>query len=295
MGYLFLLIALFAGATKGYCGKKISGYTNGFYYSFLANIFRLLFCTVIGFILILLTDGLGVLNQTYDMLLISAFSGLATAIFVVTWLISVKKSAYMMLDIFLMLGVLIPLIASNIFFNETIKFTQWIGIILLLIAVFIMCSYNNSIKTKISPSSFILLLICGISSGFADFSQKIFTKNIPNGSAVAFNFYTYVFAALVLITVFILLPKPDKTDENSNTKKIFGYIPLMALFLFVNSYFKTLAAKYLSAVLLYPLNQGCALILSAIMATVLFKEKLTIKAVIGIITAFISLLIINLL
>ena len=74
-----------------------------------------------------------------------------------------------------------------------------------------------------------------------------------------------------------------------------GYILLMALFLFANSYFKTLAAKHLSAVLLYPLNQGFALILSALMASVFFKEKLTAKAVIGIVTAFIGLLIINLL
>ena len=69
----------------------------------------------------------------------------------------------------------------------------------------------------------------------------------------------------------------------------------MAFCLFANSYFKTLASGYLSAVLLYPLNQGCSLILSAIMAAVLFKEKITIKAVIGILTAFIGLLIINLL
>ena len=70
---------------------------------------------------------------------------------------------------------------------------------------------------------------------------------------------------------------------------------MMALCLFANSYFKTLAAGYLSAVLLYPLNQGCALILSAFMSATLFKEKLTLKAVIGMITAFAGLLIINLL
>ena len=69
----------------------------------------------------------------------------------------------------------------------------------------------------------------------------------------------------------------------------------MALCLFANSYFKTLAAGYLNAVLLYPLNQGCALILSAIMSATLFQEKLTLKAVIGMVTAFAGLLIINLL
>lgn len=295
MGYLFLLIALFAGVTKGYCGKKTSGYTTGFRDAISANSIRMLLCTAIGFVLILITEGLGVLIQTRDVLLISALSGVSTAIFVVTWLISVKKSAYMMLDIFLMLGVLIPIIASNLFFHEPIKLTQWLGMIVLFAAVVIMCSYNNSIKAKITPSSFLLLLVCGIANGIADFSQKIFTKQVPTGSTAVFNFYTYLFAAFVLAAIFFLLPKPTKAAGKSNIRSMVIYILLMALFLFVNSYFKTLAAKYLDAVLLYPLNQGCALILSALMASILFKEKLTVKAVIGIVTAFAGLLIINLL
>ena len=88
--------------------------------------------------------------------------------------------------------------------------------------------------------------------------------------------------------------KTTKSTEKTDIKKIFGFILVMAICLFANSYFKTLAAGYLSAVLLYPLNQGCALILSAIMSTVLFKEKLTVKAVVGILTALVGLLIINL-
>ncbi len=295
MGYLFLFIALFAGISKGYCGKKTSGYTTGFHDAILANIIRMVLCSVIGFVLVVITDGVKFLIPTTNTLLIAALSGVSTAFFVVTWLIAVKKSAYMMLDIFLMMGLLIPLIASNIFFNESIKLTQWIGIIILFVAVIIMCSYNNSIKTKMTPLSFLLLVACGVASGITDFSQKLFAKQVTNCSAAAFNFYTYLFAMVVLIVTFFLFPKTENTNDKSNIKKIFGYIFLMALFLFTNSFFKTLAAKHLSAVLLYPLNQGCALILSALMASILFKEKLTIKAIIGIITAFIGLLIINLL
>ena len=110
----------------------------------------------------------------------------------------------MMLDIFLMFGVLIPLIASNVFFHEVIKPTQWLGIAVLLAAVVIMCSYNNSIKTKITPFSFALLIICGTASGVADFSQKVFTKCIPDGSAAVFNFYTYLFAAFILLSCYAM-------------------------------------------------------------------------------------------
>lgn len=294
MGYLCLLVALFAGVSKGYCGKKTSGYTKGFRDAVLANTIRMVLCTVIGLVLVFVTEGFGIFNQPLAMLWISGLSGAATAVFVVTWLISVKKSAYMMLDIFLMLGVLIPIVACSIFFEEPIKSTQWLGIGVLFAAVLIMCSYNNTIKTKITPSSFALLLLCGIANGVADFSQKIFKQKIPNGSTAVFNFYTYLFAALVLAAIFFLWPKSEEEQDNSSLKKMVGYITLMALFLFANSYFKTLAAGYLDAVVLYPLNQGCALILSALMASVLFKEKLTVKAVIGILTAFAGLLIINL-
>lgn len=294
MGYLFLFIALFAGVTKGYCGKKTSGYTNDFRDACLANIIRIMLCIVIGFALILAAGDLKKLIPSLDLLLISALSGISTAVFVVTWLISVKKGAYIMLDIFLMLGVLIPLIASNIFFNEIIKPIQWLGVTVLLAAAFIMCSYNNSIKAKLTPSSVVLLIICGVTNGIADFSQKLFTKNIPDGSVAVFNFYTYLFAAFILIVCFAAIRKTKPADSKLDTKKIFGYILIMALCLFANSYFKTLASKHLSAVLLYPLNQGCALILSAIMASVLFKEKITTKAVLGVLTAFAGTLITNL-
>ena len=293
MGYLFLFIAVFAGSAKGYCGKKTSGYANNFSDAILVNSIRMILCVIIGFLIIMTTGDISQLIPTVEIVCISALSGVFTAFFVVSWLISVKKTAYMMLDVFLMLGVLIPLIASNILFDENIKITQWIGIILIFIAVLLMCSYNNSIKVKLTLSSFMLLLLCGVSNGIADFSQKLFMKQIPNGSAFVFNFYTYVFASLVLIAFLVLKRKTATTTNPADFKKIFTYILIMAICLFANSYFKTIAAKYLSAVQLYPLNLGSALILSTIMSTVLFKEKLTKKAVLGILIAFIGLLTIN--
>lgn len=295
MGYLLLSISLFAGTLKGFCGKKTSSYTTGIGSAVFANMVRMLLCIVIGFLLILATEDLSILIPDPKLLLIAALSGVSSAVFVVAWLICVKKSAYMMLDIFLMLGVLIPLAASSVFFSESVKLTQWIGIGVLFLAVVIMCSYNNTVKAKLTLPALALLLICGAANGVADFSQKLFTKCIPGGSAAAFNFYTYVFAAVALTAACAFTGKKAAGNGKTELKKIFGYVLIMAMCLFANSYFKTLAAGYLSAVLLYPLSQGCALILSAIMSAVVFKEKLTAKAIGGIITAFIGLLIINLL
>ena len=76
--------------------------------------------------------------------------------------------------------------------------------------------------------------------------------------------------------------------------RLVGYILVMAICLFANSFFKTLAAGHLSAVLLYPLNQGVSLILASLMSWVFFREKLSLKAILGILTAFVGLLLVNL-
>ena len=70
---------------------------------------------------------------------------------------------------------------------------------------------------------------------------------------------------------------------------------MMGICLFLNSYFKTLAAHYIDAAQLYPLCQGLSLIFSSLMATFLLKEKLDFRGTVGIAVAFGALLVINLL
>lgn len=298
MGYLFLAISLFAGAAKGYCGKKTSGYVNGYRDAMLANTVRMVLCTIIGAVLIIAGGNMGQLKPTPQILLISALSGVTTSIFVVCWLISVKKGAYMMLDVFLMLGVLVPIVAGRFVFGEAIKLTQWLGIGVLFIAVIIMCSYNNSIKEKMSISALLLLIVCGLANGLTDFSQKLFVKQLSELPIAVFNFYTYVFSALVLVIFLVIFSARERgqgTTGVSGLKHIFGYIAVMSICLFANSYFKTKAAGFLDSAQLYPLNQGLALMLSSIMSATLFRERLTLKCIIGLALSFVGLIIINVL
>ena len=299
MGYLYLAISLFAGVTKGYCGKKTSGYVSGYKDAMMANTVRMLLCILIGAVMIFVSGDVAQLKPTAQIIAISALSGITTSVFVVCWLISVKKGAYMMLDVFLMLGVLVTIIAGRIVFDESIKLTQWLGIAVLFVAVIIMCSYNNSIKEKLSIPALIVLVICGVANGLTDFSQKLFVKQTADVPIAVFNFYTYVFSALVLGIFFVIFSIKDKSRaaaiEPQGLKHIIGYIAVMSVCLFVNSYFKTKAAGFLDSASLYPLNQGMALILSSVMSAVLFHERLTVKCIIGLIISFAGLIIINVL
>ena len=293
MSYLFLALALFAGAAKGFCGKKSSSVLSGIKDMALANVIRMCICMAVGIIIIALGGNIGQIVPTAKLIAISALSGISTAVFVVAWMVSVRKSAYMLIDVFLMLGVLIPLICGMVFWGEPVKPTQWVGIAVLFAAVVIMCSYNNSIKQKITFSSLIVLIISGVAGGITDLSQKLFVKQLPSFDVGVFNFYTYLFAAVTLLIACAFMPRDEKISDSKAFIKVIGYITVMAVCLFANSYFKTLASRNLDAVLLYPLNQGAALILSSVMSAAFFKEKLTTKGALGIALSFVGLIIIN--
>lgn len=301
MGYLFLALALAAGITKGYCGKKTSFAIKSNSDSMIINVLRMLACIFIGFVLIVIQGDIMSLKSDGLTILICAMSGIASAVMVVSWLLSVRTGAYMMVEVFLLLGVIVPIVLCRIFFGEHIGLWQIIGIAVLLVAVFIMCTYNTSLKGKMSIASILLLLLCGISNGLADFSQKWFVRTYHEGSVAAFNFYTYVFAAVTLIIAYLAFRTADKKGENKPRpphkviKPIWIYVAVMAVCLFANSYFKTVAAQHLDAIKLYPLNQGGAVILSLLMSSILFKEKINAKCILGIALSFVALLMINLL
>ncbi len=309
MGYLLLALSLFFGATKGFCGKKTSKYTTRMFDAVCANVLRMFLCIVIGFFTVAASSGLSALAIDGRIFAISLLSGVSTSVFVVSWLFAVQKGAYMMIDVFCMLGLTVPIIGSLFCFGETVRFTQWLGIAVLLVASLIMCSYNNSIKTKLTASSAALLLICGFSSGATDFSQKLFSKYSAGVSTSVFSFYTYLVSfAVLLVCIPFLKPKSSSILKEApksasallkeaawTLKPIFGFIVIMSACLFLNSYTKTLAAgyDYLPSAVLYPLSWGISLLLSTAMSALFFGERLTAKSVVGVLLAFVGVVVVN--
>ncbi len=291
MGYLYTLLSVLSGTAKGYCGKKTSEFmknpTDGIFISML----RMIICTLIGGIMVLFGS-----NSSFDInlniFLLSLLSAAATSCFVVSWLMCVKNGAYIMLDIFIMLGIIIPIGASAAMFSEQISLNELMGILLLLISVSLLCSYNAKLKGKMTLKNIVLLFFCGMMNGIVDLSQKMFVTMNENTDAAVFNFYSYLFSLVMLSTVFVMTRRKDQIKAK-DIGKITGYIIVMGICLFLNSYFKTLAAKYIPAAQLYPLFQGLALIFSSLMAVFLLKEKLNYKGVLGIAIGFVALVVIN--
>lgn len=293
MGYLYLAVAVIAGITKGVCGKKLSLKISGAGQTFFVSAVRMAVCVLISGVAAVVQGGK--MQFCFEFFAVSFLSGLAVSIFTVTWLIAVQNGSYVLINVFNISGVCVPVVLSAVFFGETVKLTQILGIAFLLVSVCFLCSYNNKIKKKLTLLTVVLLIVCGAANGLTDFSQKLFVHTFPDSSVAVFNFYSYAFS-LILLLAFSCFFKTKKygVSQKNNGKAIKStavLIIIMSFSLFVNAYFKTFAAKFLPVAVLYPLNQGITLVFSAVIATILFDEKLTLKSIIGIIFAVVGIII----
>ena len=297
-------LAIFCGLVKGFCGKKTSNLIATIKDSLYISTIRMLICCVFGVLFVTITTGsISNIATDFRVILLSLAGAIGLSAFIISWLFCVKRGAYMLTNVFLTLGTIVPILFSALFYGETIKPIQIVGLIVLLVAVWVMCTYNHSLKgKKLGVISILLLLICGLSEGLSSFCQKSFTVLFGVGQMAivdtpidisVYNFYTYVFSSIIIGIAFLIFKSKDKQSALVPVKSFVIYVVVMAFALFFNTYFMTSASVELPASLLYPISQGGALVLSTIMCSIFFNEKINIKCIIGIVLTFVALIMIN--
>ena len=303
LGYVFLFITVLIGVSKVYCGKKSSQFVTGITDGLILQAIRVLLCVVIGGFLFLFSNESIQVNTT--ILFISFLNGLSNAAFLLSWLFAVRSGAYLFVDVCLTAGgILIPCFSGAMFFGGSITPIQYVGIFIMMVAVWVMCGYNAAItKQKLSLANVLLLLCVALTNGLIGFCEKFYAHYTKNAnvscSTSFFGVLTFVFAALVLIVSLpIVCKKMNCTIRRSIKifpyKQLWIYLILIAAFLYFYTYFSTLTNTYINnTVLIYPLKFGSNLLLSAVMATVFFKEKINLRSIIGMILITTSIILIN--
>ena len=298
IGYLFLLIALTAGWIKGFCGKKSSSYIVTLHDAMLSNTVRMSLAFVIGFIIVLIKCGISALAVESDVILIALLSGAALSVNVVCWILSARRGAYVMIEVMMLFSVTIPLVFCMIVYGEPVTLLQWLGIALLFVATYIMTVYNSGLNGKMKVLDFAILVICVIASGTFDLTQKIFVKSDFGVDISVFNFYVYVFSALIISAALIAVlmrvrKKEGYVSPTVAVKRVWPYVVVMALGIFVYSYFKTASAEYLDAAKIYPVFLGASLLGTTVMSAIFFGERITPKSAFGMLLCAVSLVMIN--
>ena len=293
MGYLYLFLALVGGLVKGFSGKKISGDVHTLKDCFFVNFLRVLFCAAISFLVLILKSSESFALPQLVHLPFYLFSAICMATFCVVFMFGYKTAAYMYLSVFGMLGSVITGFLGVLIYNEPLSAGKLFGMIMLIAAVVIMAKYNKAITLRKTVKILPLLILAAVSVALSDFSQKIYVYEIGN-SATVYNFYTYAFSALLLLPAFLLAKGSLIKDSAPLLSKHHLLLCLLiAAALFLNSFSKTLAARYLPSAEIYPVLQGANLIASAALAHIFLKEKITKRCLLGMAVAFFGLMMMN--
>lgn len=296
MGYVYLALSVIAGAINAFGTKKQSNCASTVSSATLTSFIRMVVSVITGICLLVLSGTDMSLLADAKTVIIAVFGGMVFSGYVIVWLFSVRKGAFMLSTVFVMMGVIITVALGVIFFNETVTVRQIIGLMVLVLASVVMCSYSAQIKGKITLGAAILLILCGVLTGLNDFSQKIFINQVENASPAVYNFYVYLFASVILGITALFLNQPkfkQGVKSREVLKKVIIPVTVMGVATLLCYYFKTYAAAYLPSSIVYPMFQGVTLPLMSVISAVFFGERITFKSAIGIALALISMILIN--
>lgn len=288
LGYIFMLIGVFGSSLKGYMGKRVSDRITGIEDATWINLVRNLLCVGISLILFLLFSPVADLLPSGTELLLCAVSGISMAIFILTWNFAVRRSAFMLVSAFCTASFIVPFLAGIFLFREALTWTRLAALAIICIAMFFLLRYSSTIKTKIKASDLILLFGMSLAQGVNQVTQKLYTLHFPQKDVAVYTFYTFLFTALSLLLFRFTQRKNPISPERK--RAFLPAIVLMALGLFLNSYFQTFAAARLDSMVLYPIVNTLSLVSGALMSALFFKERLTRDSIIGTVLVLIAIL-----
>lgn len=304
MGYLYLAISKFCGAAKMAAMKNCGNADDSTGTSVKVNAVRSGIILVVSVIVFAVSRA-----ATADGVWIAALSGVSNALNMLSWLVCATAVSLCIVETFVMIGsVVFPLVLSPLLYaGETVSAAQWAGAGVILAAVVLFCVGRD---VKFGKKGIVWIAVCTLSSAGCNVTAKLYAVRADSEYVAFFNLVTFVivFAFFAVVAAITVLKNRKKTDpaadsepvENSGraeekdpqSREFFGLpkrtyfrIAIAAVGMYATNYFMTLAAGALPSGVLYPLSYGAGFVLTAIMDTVFFKQKLTLPRAVATVLA----------
>lgn len=184
------------------------------------------------------------------------------------------------------LSVLIPVLFSILFFNESPNIKMIFGFVLAIVTLYLFyLSLKNHGTQEGRKGKYIYLFSLLVGIGFVDFSMKIFEQNFSIDEKGTFVFLIFFFAFLYTL-IRIIIRKIKFDVETYEIGLVLGYPNVLAI------HFLLLALASLPAIVVFPIQNIGVIVLTAVAAYLIWKEEINLygKIAIGVGIAAIILL-----
>ena len=210
----------------------------------------------------------------------------------VLMVVSSQRSGVTVTSLSSKLSVVIPTLFGVLFLKEALGVLPAIGIVLALIALFLVVGGKGKSKFKTEKTTLIVLLpiLIFFGTGVGDILMKITeTKNLSDDLT---PMVAFIYGISFLFSLLLMGYDLIKGKSKWQWKNAAGGIALGAVNFF-STYSVYHAMRVFDNVVLFPVYNIGVVSLTALAGWLLFKEKLTWKKMIGLILAIIAVLLIT--
>ncbi len=282
-----IIRGLHAIITKGAQKNYVNGFAEALYMTIIYALLQ--------FIFLLVMPPYSMLNFETEMIFNPLLFAIFSTIGFVLYLTALRKGPTSLTNVINNFLMLVPIAAGLLLWNEVIKPFEVIGLMLVIVIMFLFNqnSYNEGeISKKITPEWIFLAIGGAFFSGIA----VIFTKQHSLTYSYALKEY------LILLNIFTFLLGLPYVIWAIKKKKIvlkfdirfLMYVSAAAIIQNIGNIIYTFYAGKLNSVLFFPLMSILGIISVVIMSRLILKEKISVKAYIGIGLSFAAIYLLNL-
>lgn len=293
MASVYIIVILICRVIQAFFNKRSSNEIKNLNMLIGYNAYKNSISAILGLILIIIVGN----GFKVDILtvLIASFSGIALFFSCFCSIYAMKSGTICLSSMFGTAGLLIPIIAGALFFNQSVSFYQIIGVLLFFVSAFFLIMSSKTIFNGFSFKTLILLIGSLISNGCTMLAQQMFTRYVPDGDVSVFSFFSFAIIAFLSAILYLFstfVSKKARVTAKPNKSLLLCGVAL-AISVFIINQLATLSTTLVSPIILFTFINGGGTIISTIVAAIVYKEKITVKTGLGIILGVVSLVIIK--
>ena len=195
------------------------------------------------------------------------------------------------------LSTIIPALSGMIFWNEKIGVFQCIGIILMVISIIFSVKRDKDEK-KGGWKWLFFAIVSSVCTGLIGVLQKVHQNSGYGKEVSSFLFCSFAVLFLTSLLLTILFAQKEKTSEffplAKNKKGWKGKILLLTVVIGVCVALNNVINLYLSGIVesavFFPIVNGGNLVLTVILATALYKERMTKMQYVGLLSGIFAVI-----
>ncbi len=222
--------------------------------------------------------------------IIACVTGITICISSVCTLLAMHGSSILLNSLFSMSGLLIPTIAGIFVLRQAVLPMQWLGILLLFLSAVLLAAASKKTNGKITAKTVLLLFGSMLANGSTMLLQVLYKTYVPTGSVLIYSFLQFAITAVILFILALILAKSKNCKFFIPNKKLMLFTIVSAGSLFGISQLSTMASAIIPVAVLFPISDGGGMIISALVADVVYKEKMNIRSFLGIAVGIIGIL-----